>query len=174
MWIETDSRRWTWSLCLVAAVVGFLIVYMAPGNEARRSHFAQAGSVDTTLRLAARHGVPTVAQCVFDVRLISATVVLLMLQSLNGSAGKVPRLSKVLIVVLTANFTTAAALLGGYWAAGIELPDRTLGGIYMGFLVGWFAIVIQAAGRLAADLRALRFSTPLARLASITLPLPCC
>ena len=146
MCMGQDSRRWTWGACLIAAIVGFLIVYLAPGNEQRRSHFPQAGSLATTLGLAARHGVPTVAAWVFDVRLLSATAILLMLQSMRASVRDKPAGGRttMLIVAVTGTVTVAAALLAGYWAIGIQLPGRTLGGIYMAFLVGWFAVVVTA------------------------------
>ena len=49
-WLARDPRRWLWTVCVVAALVGFLVVYLAPGNAVRRAEFRLAGKLDVALR----------------------------------------------------------------------------------------------------------------------------
>lgn len=78
-WLARESRRWMWTSCFIAALIGFLVVYAAPGNAVRQSEFLDAANLGLTLRLTLKQGVSNVVLWVLDIRLLTGTALLLMM-----------------------------------------------------------------------------------------------
>lgn len=163
-WLAHDPRRWMWAACLVAALAGFLVVYLAPGNAVRRAEFPLAGNLGVALRLTVEQGIRDVVRWVLDIRLLMGTALLLMLapRALTGCRPSRDGMARdVVIVALTWVVTLGAAYAAGSWAIGMNLPDRALNGIYLVFLAGWFWVLVMLTRLLARRQDPLPVATPL-------------
>jgi len=163
-WLARDPRRWIWSVCLVAALVGFLVVYLAPGNAVRRAEFPLAGKLDVALRLTVKQGLRDVVPWALDIRLLMGTALLLMLapQALTGRGPRREGTARdVVIVALTWFVALGAAYAAGSWAIGMNMPDRTLNSIYLVFLAGWFWVLVMLTRLFAMRDHPLLVATPL-------------
>jgi Family of unknown function (DUF6056) len=67
----------------------------------------------------------------------------------------------VVIVTLTWVVALGAAFAAVSWAIGMTMPDRTLNGIYLVFLAGWFWILVMLARLSAGREHPLLVATPL-------------
>ena len=171
-WLAGDPRRWLWTVCLAAASIGFLIVYIAPGNALRRAGFELAGNLTVTLQLTVKQGIPNVVQWILDIRLLSATIVLLILvprSLIRHRASRRVASRDVLIVVLTWIMAIFAAFAAVSWAIGMNIPSRTLNGIYLIFLTGWFWIMIMLMRRFAERNEPLLVATPFLRRIAVAI-----
>ena len=171
-WLARDPRRWMWTACLVAALVGFLVVYVAPGNTVRRADFPLAATFGATLRLTVKQATSNVVFWVLDIRLLTGTALLLMLaprtltgrwQSRNGTA------RDMIIVALTWITAVGAAFAAASWAININIPSRTLDGIYLVFLTGWFWVLVMLTRRFAERFLPLLVAMPLTRRVAIAI-----
>lgn len=163
-WLARDPRRWIWTACLVAALLGFLVVYLAPGNAVRRSEFSLAGQLGVTLRLTVKQGIRDVVRWVLDIRLLMGTALVLMLapRALTGSRPSCGGTARdVMIVALTWVVALGAAYAAGSWAIGLNMPDRALNGLYLVFLAGWFWVLVMLARLFAGRQQPLLTATPL-------------
>jgi hypothetical protein len=136
LWRVNDGRRWLCMCCLFAACAGFFVVYSAPGNRVRRAEFTLASDPSTTLRLTVKQGLYNVIPWALDVRLLSATALVLILVPAALTAA--PNRRKVNgreIAILAATWLCAigAAFAAASWAIGMEIPARTLNGLYLFF-----------------------------------------
>ncbi len=168
MWLECDPRRQLWTICLAAAFVGFILVYTAPGNALRQAEFPLARHLALTLRLSLKQGVMHVIRWGLDVRLLSATALLVMLPPATWSAqGQATAANKraLAIVAMTWILAVAAGFVAASWATGTHLILRTLNGIYFVFVAGWFFVVVSIAQQFAKGGEPLiAFSAPLRRV----------
>lgn len=163
-WLARDPRRQMWTACLVAALVGFLVVSAAPGNAARRADFPLAANLGVTLRLTVKQGTSNIILWVLDIRLLTGTALLLMLapraligrrQSCNSTA------RDVVIVALTWVTAVGAAFAAVSWAIGMNMPTRTLDGVYLIFLTGWFWVLVMLTRQYVERKGVLLVATPL-------------
>jgi hypothetical protein len=165
-WANNDRRRWVCAACLSAAVVGFLIVYLAPGNDVRRAEFPLAANLRVAVKLTIKQGVSNIATWVLDVRLLSATALALMLvpQAMAGRPGA-PRPTTRGTLVFAGTWACAmfVAFAAASWAIGMEMPARTRNGIYLIFLLGWFWLLVILFRQFARSEPPLLTSTPLLR-----------
>jgi len=170
-WLARDPCRWVWAACLVAALVGFLVVYVAPGNAVRRADFPMAGKLGVALRLTVKQGIQDVVPWVLDIRLQMGTALLLMLAPRALTGHRLRRESTprdVMIVALTWLVALVAAYAAGSWAIGMNMPYRTLNGIYLVFLAGWFWVLVMLTRLFAGREDPLLIATPLmCRVAAI-------
>jgi hypothetical protein len=161
-WLARKPNRWIWTCCLAAALIGFLVVYAAPGNEVRRADFTYAGDLKVTIALTLKQSASNILLWVLDIRLLSGTLLLIMLvprdetgkQSTTGAAVR-----DALIVGLTWVAVVGGAFAAVSWAIGMTMAPRTLNGIYLVFLVGWFwfvAVLMRRFSKPAASLSAAR------------------
>lgn len=140
-----DPRRYAWLTTTVAALVGFLIVYMAPGNDIRQAADGPGGqNLTLAVDLTIRQGVSAFEAWVMDAKLLTATVLFVTLAPVRvlkpGWLPVAPVLWKrilpiVWLIVLVGGF------FGPSWALGDRMPPRTQNGLYMVFLLGWFLTV---------------------------------
>jgi hypothetical protein len=135
-WLAGDSHRWLWTVCLAAALIGFLIVYIAPGNGVRRAEFPLAANVGCNAATDDKAGVSNVIPWVLDIRLLAATILLLILapQALieRRQSSRVTK-RDIIIVLLTWAAAIFAAFAAVSWAIGMKMAPRTLDGIYFIF-----------------------------------------
>ena len=136
LWLVNDGRRWLCMCCLIAACAGFFVVYSAPGNRVRRAEFPLASNPSATLRLTVKQGFSNVIPWVLDVRLLSATALVLMIVPAAMTAA--PNRCKVNgreIAILAATWLCAigTAFAAASWAIGMEIPARTRNGLYLFF-----------------------------------------
>jgi hypothetical protein len=150
-----DHRSWsTWGVVGLGALVGLVVVLVAPGNfarAARRSgHGDLAMAAATAFPQAAKHAI----FWLIDLRLWAATVALLSprLDAAQIFSGRLSQLRFVLPVGL-------GILLGlGFFvpsvALGAEAPGRTVNALYLLFLAGWGVTVLAWRGRLVLWMKA--------------------
>jgi hypothetical protein len=171
-WLETDRRRWVCTACLVAAIVGFLIVYLAPGNAVRRADFPLAANVAATAELTVEQAVLNAVPWLLDIRLLSASALALMLlpSAMALPPGAQPPTRRgTIILAVTWLAAGLAAFVAASWVIGMEMPARTRNGIYLVFLLGWFWLLV-ALFRLSLDTdRPLLLATPLMRRIAVGL-----
>jgi hypothetical protein len=150
MWLAGNANRWTWTFCLVAALAGFLVVYAAPGNEVRRADFPLAADLGVTVRLTAEQIMSNVTRWILDVRLLAGTLSLLILMP-QALIGPDPVSRPAARDIAIAALTWAAAVVGAFaavsWAIGMVMAPRTLNGIYLIFLTGWFWTLVMLIRR---------------------------
>jgi hypothetical protein len=139
-----SSRRWLWLAVAVFALIGLIVVVAAPGNMERehKEHSQHGMQLMWDLRILASQlrGYPR-AWIVLDDRLIAATVLLVF--SATGAArpgtGRLPW--KWVVPPLW-----IACVVGGFFGpdfafGNFAIPARTLSGIWLAFVAGFFATV---------------------------------
>jgi hypothetical protein len=172
LWLTKDPRRWLCACCLLAAFAGFLVVYAAPGNAVRRADFPLAADLSTTLRLTVTQGVSNAVPWVLDVRLLGATALVLLLAPAAITATPATRAvggRETAIVAGTWLCAIAAAFAAASWAIGMEMPWRTLNGVYLIFLLGWFWLLVMLTRQLSRRDPPLLAATPLMRRIAVGL-----
>jgi hypothetical protein len=171
-WLAREPSRRMWALCLAAALVGFLVVYAAPGNAVRRAEFPLAAKLGHTLRLTVKQGTSYVVLWVLDIRLLLGTAVLLLLAPRAMAGRQPPRndtIRDVVIVALTWMTAVVAAFSAASWAVGTTMPNRTLNGVYLVFLAGWFWVLVMLTRQYARWGERLLVATPLMRHLAVAL-----
>ena len=172
LWLAKDARRWLCACCLLAGLAGFLVVYAAPGNVVRRADFPLAADLPTTLRLTVKQGVSNAVPWVLDVRLLGATALVLMLAPAAITVAPQTRAiggRETAILALTWLCATGTAFAGASWAIGMEMPWRTLNGIYLLFLLGWFWLLVMLTREMSHRNPSLLAATPLMRRIAVGL-----
>jgi Family of unknown function (DUF6056) len=165
-WLARDPRRWMWTACLAAALIGFVVVFTAPGNFVRRANFPFAGKLGVTLLLTVRQARFNVIRWVFDMRLLTGTALLLMLvpRALTRQRHSPNATTRDLVIVaLTWITAMGAAFAAPSWATGMKMPPRTLNGIYLVFLTGWFWVLVMLTRHFAGQEELMPVATPLMR-----------
>jgi hypothetical protein len=165
MWLaRQDLRRWLWAACLAAALVGFLVVYVAPGNAVRRASFPLTGNVGQTLYLTVKQVTLYVIPWILDLRLLTGTALLLMLAP-RPLIGRQQSCSNMNVVIVGLTWVTAFMIgfPAAAWATGIYMDYRTVNGIYLVFLTGWFWIIVMLVRQFAEREERLMVATPLMR-----------
>jgi hypothetical protein len=150
-----DHRRWpTWGIVGLGALVGLVVVLVAPGNFARAARRGGHGDLAMAAATAFSQAAKRVTFWLIDLRLWAATMALL---SPRLDAGQIfwDRLSQ-LRFVLPVGF---GILLGlGFFvpstALGAEAPGRTVNALYLLFLVGWGVTILAWRGRLLLWMKA--------------------
>jgi hypothetical protein len=171
-WLAGDPLRWLWTVCLAAALIGFLVVYIAPGNVLRRAEFLLAANLGVTLRLTVKQGMSSIILWVLDIRLLSATILLLILAPrslIKPCQSRCIASQDLLIVVLTWIMAIFAAFAAVSWAIGINVPPRTLDGIYFIFLTGWFWVMVMLIRQLAERGKPSLVAPPLLRRIAVAI-----
>jgi len=171
-WLAREPRRWLWTICLIAALAGFLVVYVAPGNEARRAEFTDAANLGVALRLTVKQGTSNLVRWFFDIRLLTGTALLLILAPRALTGRQQPRhgtARAVLIVALTWITAVGAAFAGASWATGMNMQLRTLNGVYLIFLTGWFWLLVMLTRRFAGREEPLPVAPPLPRRVTVAI-----
>lgn len=167
MLLARDRHCWMWMASFVAALIGFLVVYAAPGNAVRQAEFPLAGHLGLALRLTVKQTVSNVVPWILDLRLLSATALLLMLMpgvvSWRRRFCPVPTARDTIIVAVTWIVAICAAFAAVSWATGSNLILRTLDGIYLVFMTGWFWILVMVTRQFAERGEPLVVATPLMR-----------
>ncbi|MDQ3120868.1 MAG: DUF6056 family protein, partial [Verrucomicrobiota bacterium] len=172
MWLARDSRRWIWTACLGAALAGFLLVYVAPGNAVRRAEFPVPADLGVALRLAVKQALSNLVPWILDLRLLTGMALLLMLapSALTSSRPSGEGTVRGLVIVsLTSIATLGAAFAAASWATGMNMVPRTLDGLYLIFLTGWFWVVVMLTRHFASRAEPLLVATPLMRRAALAI-----
>ncbi len=169
-WLARDEGRWMWTACLAAALVGFLVVYNAPGNAVRRAEFPFAANFGVTMRLTVQQVISDVLPWILDVRLLFGTALILLLapECIKDDRRQRSELRDLVIVVLTWVAVLIAAVAAASWATGSNLILRTLDGIYLVFLTGWFWVFVMAKRHFGRR-EPLLAATPLLRRTAATI-----
>jgi Family of unknown function (DUF6056) len=172
LWLVNDGRRWLCICCLIAASAGFFVVYSAPGNRVRQADFPLASDPSTTLRLTVKQGLSNVIPWVLDVRLLSATaLVLIIVPAAITAAPSRRKVNGREIAILAATWLCAigAAFAAASWAIGMEIPARTRNGLYLIFLLGWFWLLVVLTRQLRGREPSLLTATPFMRRIAVGL-----
>jgi hypothetical protein len=170
-WPARTSDRWMWTICLIAAVCGFLVVYAAPGNEVRRADFPLAADLEVTLQLTFGQIMSAVPRWILDIRLLAGTLSLLLImpQALIGQRPGSPTARDVAVVGLTWTAVVVGAFAAVSWAIGMAMAPRTLNGIYLVFLTGWFWTFVMLVRRFPERATSLAAARPLLRGAAVAI-----
>jgi hypothetical protein len=172
LWLAKDGRRWLCTCCLIAAFIGFSVVYAAPGNAVRRADFPLAADLTTTVKLTLEQGVNYAVPWVADVRLLSATALLLLLlpAAVVGAPQKrAVSARETAILAATWLFAIGAAFAAASWAIGTEMASRMANGIYFVFLLGWFWLLVMLARQQSTRGEPLLAATPFTRRITVVL-----
>ncbi len=171
-WLARDPRLWLWAICLAAALIGFLIVYIAPGNNVRRAEFPLAANLGVTLQLTVKQSISNAIIWVLDIRLLTATILLLILIPrsfiVHQNSRRVTS-RDVVVVVLTWIISILAAFAAVGWAIGLKMAPRTLDGIYFIFVTGWFWVVVMLVRHFSERDEPLLVAAPLLRRIAVAI-----
>jgi hypothetical protein len=133
-------RRAVWLIVTMAAIGGFLILVLAPGNATRSTEFPLRGEIEHTFLLAEREVAEHLAQWFSDPKLLAATLFLTMNERflrLRPSWVLWPGIPwKWLVPVLWIAFTLCWFILLP-WLTGYRLPVRVVAAAHITFLTGW-------------------------------------
>jgi hypothetical protein len=139
-----STSRSSWTVVTIAAAAGLLIVVLAPGNNTR---LVSDGSLHSRhliydLHVAFHEGLHFVPRWLFDPKVLAASVwiavnPLLRVQRPDATSRFPWRwaLPAAWLLVLAVGFFLPS------WAFGKDMPPRTLSGVYIIFVLGWFAVV---------------------------------
>lgn len=141
-------QRHVWVIVAAAALVGFLVVYMAPGNEVRMAWNANHGCRVQELRLsiflAGYSFFRLLGPWIVDPKLLAATalfIAVLPASRLKPTWLETTKVPWNLIIPAVSLILLAGGFFGPAWGGGNCGTPRTFNGIYMVFLVGWFLTV---------------------------------
>ena len=161
----SPRRLRAWQVVCLFALIGFAVVVLAPGNGGRATNLLQGRSADElrlshALKVAWVQGSQEVSSWVFDLRLLAATMALVLTPVFARAragglrwGGFSPRLVVIPIwaLAVTAMFVGTIAALHG------PMPPRTVSSAYALFVLGWIVAVFVSsrpaagAGDSAAD-----------------------
>jgi hypothetical protein len=145
-WLSASPNRYAWFVSLACASLGLFVVLHAPGNAERAikdggPHGRQlAVAIPLTIRQLLRWS----RDWIFDPKLIAASLIVAFAPSLGAARSNQTRMGQlpwrwilppVWLVMLGIGFFAPT------WAFGNVVPDRTLSGNYVVFVLGWLAIV---------------------------------
>lgn len=139
------SGRWVWGAVTLAAIAGFLVVALAPGNQIRSDYFPQRGSLPLTLRTAATWAAEVLPWWLIDPKLWGATllaIVLLRAGILRPAWAAAGGAAWRLAIPLGCLTLLALMFAAPPWAMGLKGPDRLLDEAYFLFLLGWFLTLV--------------------------------
>jgi MFS family permease len=138
-------HRIVWGVVFLATILGFLVVFFAPGNKVRISYFPKYGDLNLALYLTLRNFKFYLKRWVLDVRLLSATFIFIItpkFRAIRPTWFFRHDNNLRLIVPITWFIVLIAAFFGPSWAIGKTLlAGRVSSAIYMFFLIGWFSTV---------------------------------
>lgn len=141
--VSRSSLRKLWLIAWTAAVVGFLVVFIAPGNAIRMAHTPNRGNYSTVI-----HEVLAAAQyyalpwCLdFKHWLLAVLLwvdphVASLREKLSGLSS-VPAIGAFLLSWIS---LIMIAIGSTVWYSGSNAPGRTMDMIYGMFLMGWVAL----------------------------------
>jgi hypothetical protein len=141
--LSESSRRNIWLILWTSAVLGFLLVYLAPGNAVRMSAIPNRGNTWITLKgsLSLTHSYLLPWCLDFKHWLLALLVILhprveLVRKKLSGwsSFRAVASFAAIWLLLL------AIAIAAGIWNLGKLPPGRTMNLLYGIFLIGWVAL----------------------------------
>ncbi len=148
--IRSRSAR-AWTVATLAAVVGFLIVYVAPGNRVREATLANHGNLRVALFVGIAQGKSYLLWWTQNFALWIATLLFLSHPAVRGAhprwtSGWVARWWPVVPTAYV--LILAGGFFGPSWAMGYEMAPRTANAIYFCFLLGWMltAFVLTRPG----------------------------
>lgn len=145
-WKRGPAGRAIWITLLIAAAIGFLIVYLAPGNAVRQK--ADGGphshEILRTLETGWRMGLQ-IALRLINPQMAALTILLLVSPIFQPTAGWIQRMPAWLRFTLPL-FSLASALLVamayGWNTGNLDPPHRTATFIHLLGAIGWIASVM--------------------------------
>lgn len=155
-WRRRPRARHVWGIALAASLAGTLVSVLAPGNAVRSTLYLGHGQLDVAVPLTLRMCREYLGPWLLDVRLLSATVWIVMGTPLVDARPDWARAvrGRWLLIVPAA---VLSCLVGGFfatsWGLALPTPPRTAGAFHLLFLLGWFATAICSAGALDRSLR---------------------
>lgn len=170
-------RRIPWTVIIVVTVFSAALLILAPGNAVRAEHASpDAGQFWFSFSHAWYHAGGTLASWLAQPGLWLATAaflpVALRLVYLDGVGNDANR-SRFLVILGMVAALLWLSFFGLWWAAATNPPGRALNLIYLVFLCGWFAGVLEIVGIAARHRRLVYtemcFPAPL-RLVSVVVP----
>jgi hypothetical protein len=146
--IKIRHPNWIiWSMVFLVAVLGFLVVFAAPGNEVRKLSTGQVvkyGDFTLALSLTLEQGIHFARSWVLDLGVLSATLFLVLNQQFRAITlpwflRQHPTWKWGIPLTWIAILVTA--IFGSSWSLGKWMPPRVSDAIYILFLIGWMATV---------------------------------
>ncbi len=143
----------TWGLVSLSAVIGLAVVLAAPGNKVRSALVAasipqQHQNLLHTFKVAGVEAARVLPTWALDVRLLAATLVLVLSPSLvRARAGAVHwgGVSPTLVITSIWLLIVAGMFLGPSVVLHAPMPGRTLNAAYTLFVLGFIATVVVCA-----------------------------
>jgi hypothetical protein len=148
------ARVKPWLLILVAALIGFAIVYLSPGNAVRTADFplrhdfghAVTGSVSVGLKVLWIW----LSNPVLIVSSVLAPFAVLHLNRLSTVSIRVT-VPHIILLLLSALSLPIVLQFPAWWAMGGWPPARTLDAVYFLFLHSWFATLAAVTLRVSTQ-----------------------
>jgi Family of unknown function (DUF6056) len=168
----STPRRRAWLAICACAMIGFGIVVLAPGNLIRAEYIARQHPegelrLRHTIRVICGQVSTKVPGWVLDVRLLSATLVLVLSPFFaRARAGGLRRggIPPRLLILAAWTAGIAAIFIGSISAIHGPMYGRTLGATYIFFVLGWITLVFVCtrakAGPADAEAKALEAIGP--------------
>ncbi len=135
-----NPRYLVWLSLSAGILIGFAILYFAPGNKVRIAMFPDHGNLKATILYGIREVSRSLIYWILDRDLILASLVFLTgmgTVALPDWLSRVGMWEKILPPFLTI-FALFVIYCGPFWAMGMPAPARTVNLAYLAFLIGWF------------------------------------
>ena len=142
---RSTHQGWAWVAVSLSALIGLAVVVVAPGNSIRSSLYPKHGGMIHALEVAWGLAWQLLPSWVLDVRLLAATLVLVLNPSLARARAGGPRwggISPKLVVTAVWLLIVAGMFLGPSYVLHTPMPGRTLNATYTLFVLGWITAVI--------------------------------
>jgi len=135
-----NQNRWMWFAVWVATAIGFLIVFLAPGNAIRATTYANRGNYRITLKLSVDTILLYLLPWGLDFKLWLLAVLLWLDPRTARLRKQLPGLSSRRSIGIFFGIWLSLlvlAMVATIWKTGAPLPPRTMNIIYGAFLAGW-------------------------------------
>jgi len=147
---RSTHQVWAWLVVSLSALLGLAVVAAAPGNYLRREWFAkeyaiQDRSLIHALELAWGQAWQVLPCWVLDVRLLAATLVIVLTPSLARARAGWPRwggISPKLVVTALWLLIVAGMFFCPSYLMHMPMPKQVLNATYTVFVLGWITAVV--------------------------------
>jgi hypothetical protein len=140
LFARKSRSRWLWLAVCFAAAIGFLIVFLAPGNAIRATTYPDRGNHRLALKLSLETAYFYLLPWCLDFKHWLLAAILWLDPRFAFPRRQVPGLSSLrsagsfCCVWLS---SLLIAIVGAIWKTGAPLPPRTMNLVYGVFLAGW-------------------------------------
>ena len=175
--LAKSSFTRTWLLYWVCAALGFLVVFLAPGNSIREAEVANRGNTAITLRAVLSFSHHYLLPWLFKVKHWLLAMIVFFSPQAGTLRRKLSGWSSVRsITIFAASWVSVLlfAVTAAIWNIGKQPPGRTMNLLYGVFLIGWVVVAFllvrpNAPSETRAPYRSAAFCVALLLLSAIAI-----